>query len=119
MKFNINLKLVRENKGISIKTLAEAIDVKPYTITDWETGRSEPSIKNLIKLSNYFDVSIDFLIGNTLKSEEYNEIINIINKYQESMLDEELTSLLSDLSLKNQEKLINIMKNIKKEIFNK
>ena len=38
MQFKHNLKLARENKGISIKSLAEEIDVKPYTISDWEKG---------------------------------------------------------------------------------
>ena len=120
MKFNENLKITRENKGITTQQLALAINVKPYTITDWETGRSEPSITNLIKLSQFFNVSVDFLIGNKLdENSSYNEIIKIINDYQEQMNKDELLLLLDGLSDKNQTKLLNIMKTIKKELFNK
>lgn len=120
MKFSYNLKSIRENKGISVKYLAEQIGVKPYTITDWETGRSEPSISNLIKISTFFNVSVDFLIGNTInQSDSYNEIIDLINKYQDESNKDEITLLLNDLSNKNQKKLISILKTIKKEFFNK
>lgn len=120
MKFNENLKITREKKGITTQKLALSINVKPYTITDWETGRSEPSISNLIKLSQYFNVSVDFLIGNKLsENSSYNEIIKIINNYQNNLHKDELSLLLDDLTPKNQTKLLNIMKSIKNEIFNK
>lgn len=120
MKFNENLKITRENKGITTQKLALAINVKPYTITDWETGRSEPSISNLIKLSQYFNVSVDFLIGNKIEeNSSYKEIIKIINDYQEHMNKDELSLLLDGLSNKNQTKLLNIMKSIKRELLNK
>lgn len=120
MNFNKNLKKIREKNKITTNTLASAIKVKPYTITDWETGRSEPSIKNLIKLSQYFNVSVDFLIGNKIdENSSYKEIIKIINNYQDDSYENELSLLLGDLSTNNQMKLLNIMKSIKKEIFNK
>lgn len=34
-------------------------------ISHWEKGHSEPSISQLIILSNYFEVSVDYLIGKT------------------------------------------------------
>lgn len=120
MKFNENLKIVRESKGITIQKLALSINVKPYTITDWETGRSEPSISNLIKLSQYFNVSVDFLIGNKLEENtSYSEIIKIINDYQSNLNKNEITLLLEELNSKNQIKLLKIMKCIKKELFDK
>ena len=120
MKFAVNLKLTREKNKISIKELAEAIGVKPYTISDYESSRSEPSIANLIKIANYFNVSIDFLVGNTLPSlDGYDNIINIINDYQANDRSDEVKKLLNDLDSKSQEKIINILKSIKKEMFNK
>ena len=120
MQFKHNLRLARENKGISIKSLAEAIDVKPYTISDWEKGRSEPNISNLIKLANYFNVTVDFLVGNTINSDNsLSEIIDLINNYQKTDYADELRLLLEDLSQKNKEKIINVVKSLKKEFFNK
>lgn len=120
MKFNENLKATREKKNISIKQLAEAIEVKTYTITDWETGRSEPSINNLIKLSNYFNVTIDFLVGNNIHiNDGYNEILEIINNFQRTTYKDEVNELLNGLSYKNRKKLVNILKVVKQEMFNK
>lgn len=34
-------------------------------ISHWESGHSEPSIAQLIVLSNFFEVSVDYLIGKT------------------------------------------------------
>lgn len=120
MEFKYNLKLSRKNKGITIKELADAIGVKAYTISDWEKGRSEPNISNLIKLADYFNLSIDFLVGKNINSNEtYNEIIELINKYQDTNLNNELNELLTDVPYKHQVKLINIIKTIKKELFNK
>lgn len=120
MKFNENLKATREKNNISIKQLAEAMEVKTYTITDWETGRSEPSITNLIKLSNYFNVTIDFLVGNNITMNDgYNEIIEIINNFQQTTYKDEVNELLNGLSYKNRKKLVNILKTIKQEMFSK
>ena len=120
MNFSDNLKATRERKNVQVKTLADALGVKPYTISDWETGRSEPSITNLIKLATYFNVSVDFLIGNTLPSNEmYDDIIEIINSYQKSIFRDELNELFSGLTPKNRKKFINIIKCIKQEMFTK
>lgn len=120
MKFNETLKACREEKNLSIKSLADIIGVKPYTISDWETGRSEPSINNLIKLSNFFNVRLDFLVGNTLpQDDEYDEIINIINNFQTRVYDDEINELFSGLSNKNRKKLINILTIVKQELLKK
>ena len=119
-KFNETLKACREEKNLSIKSLADIIGVKPYTISDWETGRSEPSINNLIKLSNFFNVRLDFLVGNTLpQDDEYDEIINIINNFQTRVYDDEINELFSGLSNKNRKKLINILTIVKQELLKK
>ena len=64
--------------------------------------------------------SFEALVGKNINSNEtYNEIIELINKYQDTNLNNELNELLADLSYKHQVKLINIIKTIKKELFNK
>ncbi|MDR2354403.1 MAG: helix-turn-helix transcriptional regulator, partial [Deltaproteobacteria bacterium] len=43
--------------------LANATGISVYRIQTWEQARAEPDLKSLVKLANYFDVSIDQLLG--------------------------------------------------------
>lgn len=43
--------------------LARKIGVCESTVSNWLSGKKEPSIESLWKVADYFDVTIDFLIG--------------------------------------------------------
>ena len=57
--------------GINQKQLAEATGLTATSIGNYLCGKSEPSIKSLIALADYFKCSIDYLLG---KTSEYTEI---------------------------------------------
>ena len=59
----MNLKKLRKEKGISQLKLAMDLNMTQNTISRYETGEREPGINELIKLADYFDVSIDYLVG--------------------------------------------------------
>ena len=61
----LRLKELRKEKGISQLKLAMDINTNQNTISRYETGEREPGINELIKLANYFDVSIDYLLEQT------------------------------------------------------
>ena len=63
MRLANNLKLLRRGKEIGQAELAEAINVSVKTVSHWETGYTEPSITQLIQLADYFDTTIDELVG--------------------------------------------------------
>ena len=63
MNFSENLKSLRKMYGIGQGTVAEALNTTIKTISHWETGYTEPSIGQLIQLANFFDISIDELVG--------------------------------------------------------
>ena len=54
---------LREQRNLRQIDLAKAINVRQNTLSTWETGRYEPDFEMLSKLANYFDVSIDYLLG--------------------------------------------------------
>ena len=58
-----NLRKLRKEKNISMKKLGEDINVAESTISLYETGKREPDYETLKKIAEYFDVSIDYLLG--------------------------------------------------------
>lgn len=58
---------LRSQRKISMDVLAKAIGTKSSAVSDWENNKNLPSAKFLIGLSNYFNVSIDWV----LKGEEF------------------------------------------------
>ncbi len=65
MDFGKRLKYLRIKNNISQKELAKLLNVGVSTISNYETGRNEPSYDKLIILAKYFNVSIDYLLGNS------------------------------------------------------
>ena len=47
------------------KKLAIFLDVNPSMITHYTSGKTLPRLENLIKIADYFDVSVDYLLGRT------------------------------------------------------
>ncbi len=60
-----NLKFLRKEKGIGQDALAKELNTSVKTVSHWETGYSQPSIEQLIRLADFFDISIDELVGRT------------------------------------------------------
>ena len=63
MNYSNRIKELRLEKGMTQKELAGLLDLTPNSICEWEKGRSSPNIDLLIKLSEIFEVSIDYIIG--------------------------------------------------------
>ncbi|HEM3612998.1 TPA: helix-turn-helix transcriptional regulator [Streptococcus suis] len=61
--FSTRLKLLRKQKQLTQKELAEQICIKQNSYSDWETGKNEPSLENIVKLAKILDTTIDFLLG--------------------------------------------------------
>lgn len=61
----MRLKEIRKTKGISQLKLALDLNMSQNTISRYETGDREPGINELIKIADYFNVSIDYLVGRT------------------------------------------------------
>ena len=59
------LKKLRTAKGISQKELAEIVDVSKSAMSKYESGILEPNIRVQLLLARTFNVSVDYLVGNT------------------------------------------------------
>lgn len=59
----LNLKKLREEKGISQKQLGDVVSVSQQSINKYENHNIEPDIATLIKMADYFQTSVDYIIG--------------------------------------------------------
>lgn len=82
----INLKELRLKKDETQKQIADKLGITQFTYCNYEKGKTEPDINLLIKLADYYDVSLDYLCGRTwnnkigyIPEERKNLITQIIN----------------------------------------
>lgn len=102
--FNMNhLKEIRERKKLTQVRLSIDMEVSQELISQYERGVSAPTVPNLIKLSNFFNCSTDYLLGltnNPKKITSFNETAmenqSILEKYH-SLTKENQEHLLSYL----------------------
>ena len=62
MTFGERLYQLRKQKYISQEELADIMNVSRQSISKWELDQTYPDIDNLVRLAEYFDVSVDFLV---------------------------------------------------------
>ena len=92
MNIGRRFKLFRKRKNLTQLEAANMIGVKSYQLANYESNRSEPSIKVLIMMSKVYDVSVDNLLGN---SNEFNQ--NIENfEMERKELFEKLKKLIEN-----------------------
>ena len=63
MRFDENLRNLRKEKDYSQEYLAEKLGVTRQTISKWENGTAMPDLKKLIELADFFETSMDDLLG--------------------------------------------------------
>jgi len=51
-----------EKKGVTAYKVAKSTGISTSTLSDWKTGRSTPKVDKLIKIANYFGVSLEYLL---------------------------------------------------------
>ncbi|MBQ9734239.1 MAG: helix-turn-helix transcriptional regulator [Clostridia bacterium] len=61
--FGERLKNLRKDKDLGQVQLAAILDVSKSVISLWERNESDPTMSNLVKIAQFFNVSIDFLAG--------------------------------------------------------
>lgn len=61
----MRLKEIRKSRGISQLKMAMDLNTNQNTISRYETGEREPGIVELIKIADYFNVSVDYLLERT------------------------------------------------------
>lgn len=63
--FQERLRQARQKKGLSQQKAAEGLGLTKIGYQNYEAGRSNPSFERLPTLADFFNVSIDYLLGRT------------------------------------------------------
>lgn len=103
------LKKMRENKGLLQKEVADALKISTSTIGMYEQNRREPDNETLKKISNYFNVSTDYLLDNIPKKSEEEEIEIL----RQLLVKNGYMSPGEDLSKSEMDNIIKMLKNNK------
>ena len=61
--FKDRLRELRIERGVTQEEVGKVVNTSKMAVSHWEKGHSEPSIAQLILLTEYFGVSADYLIG--------------------------------------------------------
>lgn len=73
-----HLRTVREQRNLSQKDVAKYLGISSQAYGYYERGERNPGAGNLRKLANFFDVSVDFLLGRELIKDEPNRLIPLL-----------------------------------------
>lgn len=100
----MNLRILRKNKKKSQEEIAKLLNITQRTYSGYELETSEPTIKTLCILADYYDVSLDQLIGREYKNdigyltEAQKNIVYVIKQLNEGNLNELLGTALKLLN---------------------
>ncbi len=97
MKSNIseNIKLFRKEKNLTQEQLAEAMGVSVGAVSKWENGASAPELSLIMELADFFETSVDSLLGFKMQgntAEEYAERIDALQNeknYEKAIIESE------------------------------
>lgn len=94
------LRRLRQEKNISQSALANYLGVTQQTVSAYESGDREPDLETLNKMADFFDVSVDYLLGRT-------DIRNSADKIAQALKDDpELLEFWEDLNSRENLKIM-------------
>lgn len=102
----IKLFELRSEKGLSQRELARIMNVSQGTYNNWENENTQPSIEQLIVLADFFEVSVDYLVGRT---DDMGNTVQITDPSRAFA-----SKLLNAVDTETQEAILTILKKLQK-----
>ena len=66
----LRYKDLREDNDLLQKDVAKILNVTAHTYGEWERGTNDMALANCVKLANFYNTSIDYLLGRTMKNKK-------------------------------------------------
>lgn len=87
------LRELRKSKGISLKELGAIVGVAESTMSLYESGKRQPDYETLLKLAEYYGVTVDYLLRGS-EEEQLPEELSILNRKAKNWSPEKRKQLL-------------------------
>ena len=99
MNLGKNIKDLRRNRKITQEEFAEKINVSVQTVSRWENGTNIPDVQVLPMIAQFFEVSIDYLLGygKVLSDKEWVEMYNKITELNQKGKNQDCLDYLSEM----------------------
>ena len=94
------LQELRKTKGYSQKEVARYIQVKPATFNTYETGRTEPPIEVLVRLSYLYQTPIDYLVQKDRQYRTATDLQAMLDDYKKELKKTETSNDPSKAAIK-------------------
>ncbi len=101
------LKALRQKYGVSQQALGEAIGVSQQSVNKYENHGVEPDIQMLIAIADYFQTSVDYLIGHS----EIDHKIEVLHSHDLNEDEERLIHAWRKLNEKEKASIFSILDN--------
>ena len=119
--FSNNFYQLRTGNGYTLDSLAKAINnskgtnFTKSTFSKWEHGSTEPSFQNIVPVADFFNVSVDWLIGiNDVSESKYSHInTDTIAGLMLEPSNKELIETIGDLDARQRDELLRFAKYLK------
>lgn len=92
-----NIRLMRKEKGLTQEQLAEVMGVSTASVSKWETGLAAPELTMLAALADFFEMSIDALIGHTVDKAQLDAKVKAIHELSLAAQDEQAMEQAEEL----------------------
>lgn len=96
---------LRKEKHLTQIGLALKLNLSQKMISAYESGRHQPSVETLIQMSKIFNVSVDYIIGNT----NFKRPVEYYMRNHLSQSEAELLSIFGKLDANSKQKAIGIL----------
>ena len=84
---NITLKRLRKEKKLTQTELATKLNISQKSYSNWESGKSEPSLENVVKLAKILDTTTDELLGIKEDKQFALEMFELLEEYLDDKYD--------------------------------
>lgn len=92
-----NIRAMRREKGLTQEQLAEVMGVSTASVSKWENGIAAPELSMLAALADYFEMSIDALIGHTVDKAQLDGKVEAIKELSLAGEDEKAMEMAENL----------------------
>lgn len=89
-----------KEKGVTAYKVSSDTGIAQSTLSDWKSGKITPKIDKLILLANYFDVDVEYLVGNSnvRKKEMSNEELHFFMQQGEMLQEQKIKEALQTIT---------------------